>query len=179
MIFTINSILCSMYITMYCNFYISTAFVVLHFHLSLNHRGHWGTTDDFMTSSPHFSLFSTALWDLAKSRPIHSLMLSSHLFFHPPCLLPIFCYSVLKLLFLLLCFKIALAECYHNPSSNVHISWCLYCVLWKGYKISKTETLFLLQFSASNASNPVCQMCIVFTTLLLNRLHNMPEHTCL
>ena len=28
-----------------------------------------------------FSLFSTALWDLANSRPVHSLMLSSHLFF--------------------------------------------------------------------------------------------------
>ena len=36
----------------------------------------------------HFSLFSTALWDLANSRPVHSLMLSSHLFFCLPCLLP-------------------------------------------------------------------------------------------
>ena len=37
----------------------------LHLHLSLNHRGCWGTTDDFTTSVLHFSLFSTALWDLA------------------------------------------------------------------------------------------------------------------
>ena len=37
-----------------------------------------------------FSLFSTALWDLPNSMPIHSLMLSSHLFLCPPCLLPPF-----------------------------------------------------------------------------------------
>ena len=49
-----------------------------------------GTTDDFTTSFLHFSLFSTALWDLANSRPVHSLMLSSHLFFCLPCLLPSF-----------------------------------------------------------------------------------------
>ena len=35
-----------------------------------------------------FSLFSTALWDLPNSRPIHSLLLSSHLFLCLPCLLP-------------------------------------------------------------------------------------------
>ena len=39
-----------------------------------------------MTSQPvcsifPWSLFSTALWDLANSRPVHSLMLSCHLFF--------------------------------------------------------------------------------------------------
>ena len=56
-------------------------------HLSLNHDGRWGTTDDFATSFLHFSLFSTALWDLANSRPVYSLMLSSHLFFCLPCLL--------------------------------------------------------------------------------------------
>ena len=35
----------------------------------------------------HFSLFSTAFWDLPNSRPVHSLTLSSHLFLCPPCLL--------------------------------------------------------------------------------------------
>ena len=65
----------------------------LHLHLSLNHGGHWGTTDDFTTSFLHFSLFSAALWDLANSRPVHSLMLSSHLFLCPPCLLPPFTVS--------------------------------------------------------------------------------------
>ena len=44
---------------------------------------------DFTTSF-HFSLFSTALWDLPNSRPVQSLMLSSHLFFCLPCLLPLF-----------------------------------------------------------------------------------------
>ena len=51
-----------------------------HHHLSLNRKDRWGTTDDFTTSSPHLSMFSTAFWDLANSRPVHSLMLSSHLF---------------------------------------------------------------------------------------------------
>ena len=51
-----------------------------HHYLSHNHEGRWGTTDDFATSFLHFSLFSTALWDLVNSMPIHSLMLSSHLF---------------------------------------------------------------------------------------------------
>ena len=59
-------------------------------HLTLNHKGHWGTTDDFSTYFLHFSLFSTALWDLANSRSVHSLMLSSRLFFCLPCLLPSF-----------------------------------------------------------------------------------------
>ena len=49
-----------------------------------------GAPDDFATSFLHFSLFSTALWDLLNSRPVHSLMLSSHLFLCPPCLLPPF-----------------------------------------------------------------------------------------
>ena len=44
----------------------------------------------FATSFLHFSLFSTALWDLPDSRPVHSLMLSSHLFLCLPCLLPPF-----------------------------------------------------------------------------------------
>ena len=47
-------------------------------------------TDDFATSFLHFSLFSTALWDLPNSRPVHSLMLPSHLFLCLPCLLPPF-----------------------------------------------------------------------------------------
>ena len=58
--------------------------------LSLNNKGCWGTTDDCVTSFLHFSLLSTALWDLANSRPVHSLMLSSHLFLCLPCLLPPF-----------------------------------------------------------------------------------------
>ena len=59
-----------------------------HHHQSLNREGRWDTADDFATSFLHFSLFSTALWDLPYSRPVHSLMLSSHLFLCPPCLLP-------------------------------------------------------------------------------------------
>ena len=59
-------------------------------HLSRNGEGRWGTTDDLASSFLHFPLFSTTLWDLANSRPVHSLMLSSHLFLCLPCLLPPF-----------------------------------------------------------------------------------------
>ena len=61
-----------------------------HRHLSLHHEGRWGTTDDFTTSVLHISLFSSALWDLANSKPVHSMMLSSHLCFCLPLLLPPF-----------------------------------------------------------------------------------------
>ena len=49
-------------------------------HLALNRRGRWGTTDDFTT---------TVLWELANSRPFHSPILFSHLFFCLPCFLPV------------------------------------------------------------------------------------------
>ena len=61
-----------------------------HRHQFVNHGDRWGTTDDFATSFLHFSLFSTTLWDLANSRPVHFLILSSHLFLCLPCLLPPF-----------------------------------------------------------------------------------------
>ena len=62
-------------------------FILCLLHLTFNCGGHWGTTDDFTTSLLHFSLFSTALSDFMYSRHVHSLMLSSHLFFCLSCLL--------------------------------------------------------------------------------------------
>ena len=68
-------------------------FLTHHYHhQSLNREGRWGTTDDFATNFLQFSLFSTALWDLPNSRPVHSLILSSHLFLRLPCLLPLSIY---------------------------------------------------------------------------------------
>ena len=61
-----------------------------HHHQSLNREGCLGATDDFATSFLHFSLFFTSFWDVQNSRPVHSLMLSSHLFLCLPCLLPPF-----------------------------------------------------------------------------------------
>ena len=43
-----------------------------HRHQSLNREGRWGTTDDFATSFLHFSLFSTAVWDLPNSITFHA-----------------------------------------------------------------------------------------------------------
>ena len=60
--------------------------IIIHHRLSLNREGRWGSTDDFTTSYLRFSLFSTALWDLANSLPVHSLLLSSHLYLRLPCL---------------------------------------------------------------------------------------------
>ena len=47
-------------------------------------KGGWGTTDVYTTILFHLVLFSTALVELAKSIPVHSLILSSHLFFCLP-----------------------------------------------------------------------------------------------
>ena len=44
----------------------------------------------FCNQFPPFSVYFAAPWDLANSRPVHSLMLSYHLFLWLPCLLPPF-----------------------------------------------------------------------------------------
>ena len=62
----------------YCRFPLILASHIPYPQGSLGHH-RW-----FHTSFPHFSLFSTALWDFANSRPVHSLMLSSHLLFCLP-----------------------------------------------------------------------------------------------
>ena len=46
--------------------------------------GRRGTTDEFATIPFHLDLFSAALVELAKSVPVHSLVLSSHRFFCLP-----------------------------------------------------------------------------------------------
>ena len=50
---------------------------------SLSHDLAWpfDTTDDFATNLFHLVLFSATLVELAKSTPVHYLILSSHLFF--------------------------------------------------------------------------------------------------
>ena len=47
-------------------------------------EGRRGTTDEFATIPFHLDPFSAALVQLAKSIPVHSLILSSHLFFYLP-----------------------------------------------------------------------------------------------
>ena len=47
-------------------------------------EGRRGTTDEFATIPFHLDLFSAALVELAKSIPVHSLILSCHLFFCLP-----------------------------------------------------------------------------------------------
>ena len=47
-------------------------------------EGHRGTTDKFATIPFYLVLFTAALVELAKSIPVHYLILSSHLFFCLP-----------------------------------------------------------------------------------------------
>ena len=47
----------------------------------MTQRGRWGTTDKFATFLSTFSCVSSVLVELAKSIPVHPLMLSSHPFF--------------------------------------------------------------------------------------------------
>ena len=51
-------------------------------------EGCWGTTYEFTTIPFHLVQFSADLVELAKSIPVHSLMLSSHLFFCLPFFFP-------------------------------------------------------------------------------------------
>ena len=91
----------------------------IHLHLSINREGRWGTTADFTTSFLHFSLFFDALWDLANSRLVHSLMLSSHLFFCLPRLLSSFTVPC----------KVLLARPVHSFMLSSHF-FCLPCVFF-------------------------------------------------
>ena len=67
-------------------FYIQNIFVKIYSVLfcPITLEGRRGTTDEFATVPFHLDLFSAALVELAKSIPVHSLILSSHLFFCLP-----------------------------------------------------------------------------------------------
>ena len=93
--------------------------VVHHYHLSLNREGRWGTTNDFTTSFLHFPLFCIALRDLVNSRPVHSLMLSSHLFL---------CLHCLLLPFIVPC-KIVLARPDERETWPYHCSLSLFTII--------------------------------------------------
>ena len=63
------------------------------YHLPRSLADRWGTTVDFTTSFLHSSRFSAFRLMMFQSRPVHSLMLSSHRFFClplrlPPCTVP-------------------------------------------------------------------------------------------
>ena len=87
-------------------------------HLALNRHGRRGTTDDFTTSFLHFPLFSTALWDLPNSGPVHCLM-SSHLFLCLPCLLPPFTVP----------YKMVLASPDEQETCPYHFSFCVFTMV--------------------------------------------------
>ena len=61
---------------------------------AITSEGHGGTSDQFATNPFHIVLFSSALVELVKSIPGHSLILSLHLFFCLPLLLFLFIFPV-------------------------------------------------------------------------------------
>ena len=64
-----------------------TSFLTFPFPLTAGLMGHHRWLHNQFT--PFSWVNSTALWDLVNSRPVHFLMLSSHLFLCLPCLLPL------------------------------------------------------------------------------------------
>ena len=68
--------------------HVNTGTCSLHLHLSRSVVDRWGATDDLATSSLHSSRLSAFLMAAPSVMPVHSGMLSSHLFFCLPRLLP-------------------------------------------------------------------------------------------
>ena len=130
-------------------------------HLSPNREGRWGTTDDFATSFLHFSLFFTALWDLANSRPVHSLM-SSHLFLCLPCLLPPFTVSC----------KMVLARADEQETYPYHCSLYLFTVVRRSS--SGLIACWILAWTSLLVTWSLCKMCSKLCQHLIStvgRLH--------
>ena len=74
----------------FINFNLRSSFIILISSQSLNLGGRRGTTDEVATIPFHHSLSSAALRESPNPIPIHSLMLSFHLFFCLPLLLASF-----------------------------------------------------------------------------------------
>ena len=67
---------------------VAVIFTCVKLHLSRSLVDRWGATDDLATSSFHSSRLSAFLLAVYRVMPVHSGMLSSHLFFCLPLLLP-------------------------------------------------------------------------------------------
>ena len=85
-------------------------------YLSRNLADRWGTTVDFTTSFLHSSRFSSLRSTMFHSKPVHSLMFSSHRFFClplrlPPCTVPC---------------RIVLASVDDRVTCPYHFSLCLF-----------------------------------------------------
>ena len=102
-------------------------------------------------SAIHFSLFPTALWDLADSRPVHFLMLSSNFFFCVPCLLPAFT-GPCKLVF-------AKPNEQIETCSN-HFTWHLFTMVGKS-SCGSTACWILAQTSSRPYKDHVNMKCVV------------------
>ena len=118
-----------------------------------------------MILQPVFSifLFSTALWDLPNSRPVHSLMLSSHLFLCPPGLL---------LPFTVPC-KMVLARPDERETWPYHCSMCLFTmvrrsscgptacwILARTSSLGTVHRLYHIQ-GPDPLSGPVVRQCLI------------------
>ena len=106
---------CANKLSEHCSIWVSLPSLFHLHYLSLNRKVHWGTTDDLATSFLHFPLFSTALWDLANSRPAH-----------PWCCLPTPSSVCLVFFPLSLCLARCWQSCKASPCTDIQIpDWTL------------------------------------------------------
>ena len=115
-----------------------------------------GTTDDLTTSFLIFSQFSTALWDLANSRPVHSQMLSSHLFFCLPCLLPPFTVPC----------KMILARPNERKTCPYHCSLRLFAMVWRSS--GGLIAFWILARTSSLVTWSLCEMHSILQSHLIS-----------
>ena len=115
-----------------------TSFLTFPFPLTAGLMGHHRWLHNQFT--PFSSVNSTALWDLVNSRPVHFLMLSSHLFLCLPCLLPPFTVHC----------KMVLARPDEWETCPYHFSLCLFTMVRRSCRpaawcpdISQLKKLFL------------------------------------
>ena len=94
-------------------------------------EGRRGTTYDFATTPFHLILFSDALVELAKSIPVHSLILSSHLFF----CLPLFPFTVPC--------RIVFAKPEDLETWPNHLSFCFLTRVWSSSQTPMAAWIFL------------------------------------
>ena len=119
-----------------------------HHYISLNREGRWGNRWFHNQFAPFFPVLHCPL-GLAKSRPVHSLMLSSHLFLCPLCLL---------LPFTVPC-KMALARPDDRETWPYHCSLHLFTIIRRSSR--DPVACWILARTSSLVTWPLYEMCSI------------------
>ena len=111
-------------------------------------EGRRGTTDEFVTFHFHLVLFSAALVEMAKPIPVHSLILSSHLFL----CLPLF----------LIPFTVPCRVVFAKPENQKHGQTILASVSWSGSGVRHTLQWLLGSFcELPHSWHDPCKKCSI------------------